>query len=235
MIGVYKITNLINGKSYIGQSINIENRWISHRRTYLKKDNPEFEKTLYRAFRKHGIDNFSFEVLVECEPQELENLEKFYIQESNSYHKGYNETIGGDIGSFDRKGEKHPNAKLSLEDVIDIRTRYQNRERKKEVFRDYENKIQKKGFHNVWTGQTWKHIMMEVYSLENVYFHSHNTGNQGSQSSSSILTEEDVVNIRTRRKEGETRSQIYPDYSTKLTFGSFSCVYYGSNWKHVKI
>ena len=62
MIGIYKIENLLNGKVYIGQSINIEHRIYRHKKNYLNQNRVEFTKPLYRAFRKYGIDNFSFEV-----------------------------------------------------------------------------------------------------------------------------------------------------------------------------
>lgn len=95
MIGVYKITNSINGKVYIGQSINIEERWRDHRADYLRSD-----VILYRAMRKYGLENFSFEVLEECSIEELDEKEIFYINEYNSYicspnSQGYNMTLGG--------------------------------------------------------------------------------------------------------------------------------------------
>lgn len=52
MIGIYKITNKINGKCYIGQSKNIEERWRHHRTSKLKYP-------LYLAFQKYGLENFS--------------------------------------------------------------------------------------------------------------------------------------------------------------------------------
>ena len=90
--GIYKITNLINGHSYIGQSICIEIRWKNHK-CYDKecKDYP-----LYRAFRKYGIENFSFEIIEECEPNLLNEKEIYWINFYNTYLNGYNQTSGGD-------------------------------------------------------------------------------------------------------------------------------------------
>lgn len=93
--GIYKITNLINGKSYIGQSINIKRRIKEHMRDYLK-----FDYAIYKAIRKYGIGNFSFDILCECKKDELDDLEIKYINEFRSYgrfsdSKGYNETLGG--------------------------------------------------------------------------------------------------------------------------------------------
>ena len=89
MIGIYKITNLINGKVYIGQSIHIEIRWKEHK--YSNDATP-----LHQAFNKYGIDNFKFEVVEECTIDELNELEIYYIQYFNSLvPNGYNQQYGG--------------------------------------------------------------------------------------------------------------------------------------------
>jgi len=128
MIGIYKITNLINGKSYIGLSTHIEDRWQYHKTCYNWER--EKNKLLYKAIIKYGIENFNFEVLEECLPEELSDKEKYYIEKYDTYKNGYNMTAGGE----DHHGEGHPKHKLSKEDVIDIRTRYDNLERRKEVY-----------------------------------------------------------------------------------------------------
>lgn len=87
MIGIYKITNIKNGKVYIGQSNNIERRWSEHKRPY-KRQNPT--NKLYQAFNLDGIENFNFEILEECALEELNNREKFYIQKFDSIKNGYN-------------------------------------------------------------------------------------------------------------------------------------------------
>lgn len=89
--GIYKITNKINGHAYIGQSTNITRRWADHRKRYKEHNN-----TLYKAFRKYGLENFSFEVLEECEPNMLNEREIYYITLYDTFNNGYNETTGGD-------------------------------------------------------------------------------------------------------------------------------------------
>ena len=64
--GIYKITNLINSKVYIGQSRNIEERWKEHIEKGNNQNSEEYNYPLYQAFRKYGIDNFKFEILEEC-------------------------------------------------------------------------------------------------------------------------------------------------------------------------
>lgn len=94
MIGIYKITNLINGKIYIGQSVDIKKRWRQHKRNSQIKGR-EYDKYLYRAFRKYGLENFSFEVIEECNEDLLDEKEQYYISYYDSYNNGYNMTQGG--------------------------------------------------------------------------------------------------------------------------------------------
>ena len=103
MIGIYKITNLVNGKVYIGQSTNIKRRWKDHKKDAFWRSGPDYDYPLYRAMRKYGLDNFSFEIIEECNKNELNEKEKFYIAQYNSYKNGYNQTEGGDSVSHNLK------------------------------------------------------------------------------------------------------------------------------------
>ncbi len=97
MIGIYKITNQINNKVYVGQSINIYKRWSEHKAQHIW-NNPNYHGynyPLYRAFRKYGLDNFIFEVIEECDNDELNAREIYWIQYYDSCNNGYNQTIGG--------------------------------------------------------------------------------------------------------------------------------------------
>lgn len=89
--GIYKIENLINHKVYIGQSIDIEKRWEEHK-FYRKKENTVLQK----AFCKYGISNFDFSIIEECQKEELNDKEKYWIKYYNSYENGYNMTYGGE-------------------------------------------------------------------------------------------------------------------------------------------
>lgn len=96
MIGIYKITNKINNKCYIGQSKNISKRWRSHKSNAYNPNEKSYNYPLYRAFRKYGLENFSFEILEECSIKDLNQKEKYYINKFNSFFNGYNLTLGGD-------------------------------------------------------------------------------------------------------------------------------------------
>lgn len=89
---IYKITNKLNGKIYIGQTTNPTRRFQEHR---AKGYSQEEEKILYKAFDKYGISNFSFEILEEVE--NYNEREKYWIKVFNSMApNGYNMTPGGD-------------------------------------------------------------------------------------------------------------------------------------------
>ena len=63
MIGIYKITNKLNNKSYIGQTIDIERRWRSHKTEPFNPNSDAYNTLFYRAIRKYGIDSFIFEII----------------------------------------------------------------------------------------------------------------------------------------------------------------------------
>lgn len=99
--GIYKITNIVNNKVYIGKSIQIERRWSEHK---SEINNLNKQNHLYRAMRKYGIDNFQFEIIEICSDNNniLSEREKYWINFYNSYETGYNETRGGE-GAFKYK------------------------------------------------------------------------------------------------------------------------------------
>lgn len=93
MAYIYKITNNINDKVYIGKTIrDIQERFSEHCRD-SKKDRYK-NRPLYRAMNKYGIENFSIELIEETDNPEEREI--YWIKKYNSYSNGYNATIGGD-------------------------------------------------------------------------------------------------------------------------------------------
>lgn len=86
--GIYCITNRINGKQYVGQSINIENRFKQHIESNTCSE-------IHNAIVEYGVANFKFEIIVECSEQELDEQEVKFIRLLDSYANGYNQTLGG--------------------------------------------------------------------------------------------------------------------------------------------
>lgn len=226
MIGIYKYTNKLNNKIYIGMSNDIQRRKHEHQTLANRGEN----MYIHRAIKKYGIENFQFEIIETFDIEDrclMGEREKYWIQFYDSYKNGYNETIGGDI--------QQGRAKLTQEDVIQIRKRYANHERCMIVYEDYKDRIGRTGFNKIWKGETWKNIMPEIYTEENKLYNKLHTGNVGSWNGRSKLTEQEVIDIRTRYKNGEPWQNIYPDYQDKMTYKSFQNLIYGYTWKHIKI
>ena len=109
MIGIYKITNKINGHAYIGQSTNIYRRWKRHQNYEIE----DAHYPLYKAFQKYGLENFNFEVIEECSVEQLNEKEIYWISFYDTFKNGYNQTAGG-------QGPRCMGNKLTIYDVEEI-------------------------------------------------------------------------------------------------------------------
>lgn len=101
--GIYKITSP-KGKVYIGQSVNINNRFLEYKRMRCKK-----QRKLYNSLLKYGYENHTFEIINQCSEKELNNLELYYEELFNSCGKnGLNiRKAGGSRG-------RHTNESIEL-------------------------------------------------------------------------------------------------------------------------
>ena len=113
---IYKITNLVNHKVYIGKTqLSIEERFKEHVRDSRRER--EEKRPLYDAMNKYGIENFVIELIEDnISDEDINNKEQFYIKQYNSYigfenSNGYNATLGGD-------GKKYKN--WNLQEIIDL-------------------------------------------------------------------------------------------------------------------
>lgn len=95
MAFIYKITNLLNGKIYIGQTrMTVKQRMYKH----YSRANQNDITGIDAAIKKYGKENFSVETLEECEEDKLDERERYYINLFSSYDNGYNLTLGGQDG-----------------------------------------------------------------------------------------------------------------------------------------
>ena len=95
MTGIYSIKNTINNKIYVGQSVNLESRFTDHKSAL--RNNRHFNKHLQDSWNKYGEESFEFNIIEECEDQNLDEREQFYIAKYDSMNPlfGYNRNSGG--------------------------------------------------------------------------------------------------------------------------------------------
>ena len=86
--GVYRIENLLDGKLYIGSSINVEARFRKHLATLNRGEHQNAH--LQRAFDRDGVDSFCLELVESCTADDLEAREQFYIDKYRVPELGYN-------------------------------------------------------------------------------------------------------------------------------------------------
>ena len=192
---VYKIINVINRKSYIGITNNIEDRFNFHRKRYNKLSKAEYiEKPLYKAFRKYGIENFKFLVLYdnlsleEAKIKEVELIKKF---KTLVHENGYNVTKGGDWRS--NSGENNNTTKLTEKEVLDIRSKIESGENIKVVYAQYANKITFSGFQGIYLGRNWKYLGCPKKNI---------------LPNGASVNKDTVLKIREMRDEGKNPHQI---------------------------
>lgn len=171
---IYKITNKINGKIYIGQSVNPKARWQKHI-SNSKKYHKNRTYYLQRSLGKYGKDNFLFEIIDQCNSFEESNSKEIYwiaYYDSTNPEIGMNLTKGGlshpisdeikkrlsnyNKGNVTVFGEMHPFSKLKDSDVILIRKLYSEGADAKDLAEKFG--IKKQVVHKIINYITWKHI-----------------------------------------------------------------------------
>lgn len=109
---IYKITNVLNGKCYIGQSVDPHKRFVSH---CSRANNDSDNSPIHSAIKKYGKENFKLEILEWTE--DYNRREKELIQEYNSLSpNGYNIALGGENPPV-YYGEKHHGSVINNEEV----------------------------------------------------------------------------------------------------------------------
>lgn len=117
MIGyIYKVTNTVNDKVYIGQTITtVTRRWRRHIRDSYNKNAADYDCKFHRAIRKYTAEKFIVEeeINVNADTKEelidlLNDLEIMYVKRYDSFRYGYNSTIGGSALSAQKTGALNP-------------------------------------------------------------------------------------------------------------------------------
>lgn len=244
MIGIYCFTNKINNKKYIGQSRDIENRIKNHHKIeYNNPSNGCYNTKFYQALRKYGFDNFTIEILEECPIEKLNEREIYWIEYYNSYKEGYNSTLGGtnlpdSIKSKETEekraktreknkslqAENHPRARLTNEEVYDLRLKYATGYSAKELWEQYKELYPKQEiFNNILTGRSYKSVKMPDESISNKKI-----GKTGKR----LFTHDQIIEIRKRYENGEKISSIAKTFGVCYT--SIERIVKYKSYKNVK-
>lgn len=198
IMGIYKI-NYPNGKIYIGLSRNIKRRMWEHNNINKAKTPCDF------AIAKYGKIT-EIELLERIDDEtKLEEREAYWIKYYNSNNKdiGYNLTDGGD-GSG-KSGEESGAATFTNAEVLDIRKRRFEGERKKDVYKDYENHPFS-SFERIWLGRGYPTIGTEYLipagTHSRAYYSSQ--ANSGLKNGRAKCTREQILEIRRLYEEEHT-------------------------------
>lgn len=218
--GIYKI-DFPNNKCYIGQSINIKRRMWEHNTPSSNKQACDL------AIKKYFGRVEKIVILEECLPEELDEKEKYWIKyfRANEKDFGYNLTEGGQEKRKTRRS-------FSDEEILWIRKRKKNGERKCEVYRDFSDR-KFSVFEKVWLGTTYPEIGQELFAEKKTRQEYSSIANRGENNAKAKLTEQDVRNIRNLYSQGKTKTQISQQYSF-VSYITISRVCDNITWKHVK-
>lgn len=225
MVGIYKITNEITGLSYIGQSRDIMKRFTEH----IHHRNCNNALIIDQFMGEFPIDNFTFQILEICDPKDLDWKEEYWIKKYNTEKYGYNDRDGGQHNF----GTSNPNAKLTSEDVYNIREMYNKHADPNEVYKNnYIGKISLTYFFNLWEGKSWPNVHMDVYTLENLQYYM--SLPKDSSKPQTHFTDEEIMNFR-ERYVNETAEEIYNSIGTDCKLNTFKGILQGESYKHLPI
>lgn len=228
--GIYKLT-YPNNKIYIGQSNDIKRRMYEHNNTNRLKSHKNSPCDL--AIKKYGKFE-EIEILDLCKTQEeLNQKEKYWINfyQSNKKEKGYNLTEGGDNSTL--SGEKSSGATFTNIEVLDIRKRRYFGERKKDVYKDYQN-YNFSTFEHIWLGRGYPGVGTEYLIPTGAKTRQEysSSANSGSNNIKAKLNENNVREIRKRYDQGESPISIQKDFSF-VNVNSIRRVCKRETWKNV--
>jgi group I intron endonuclease len=225
MIGIYKITSPTN-KIYIGQSINIYKRWNYHKKIYKNK-----KSKLYSSFLKHGVEKHDFKIIALCLAEDLNEVEKYYIDLYQTFNNknGLNLRDGG--GSKGKMSEetkvkisKSTKGKLGKKKTLEQKKAQSERQKGKIISKETKKKMSlvKKGKlkSNITKGK------MSFYSKNRSNTHLENL----SKSLTGLIkTKEHCLKISTSNKGKTPHNKGISKYNFNLNeilleLKKFSCI-----------
>lgn len=231
MMGIYKFECKDNEKVYIGQSICIEKRYKEHMNNHLNPNIQDYDTKFYRALRKHGFNNFTFEILASEEyysKEDLNQMEIDAIAYYNSYENGYNSNRGG--FKVTECGEEHPMAKLTNEQVLEIKYKLKTTTISQyQLAKEYN--VTQSLIAEINNGKRWASVgVQSLYPIRN-----QGIMRTGSKNAKAVLTDEQVMDIRKRCANGESRTSVFNDYSEICSRSTIDKVVSGRSYANLPI
>lgn len=251
--GIYKITNIVNGKVYVGSTVNLYHRRCHH--FGRLRSNDHANEHLQNAFNKYGEQSFHFAVIELCDRDNLLDREDFWINGLNAHHSksGYNilksahridsdaakhlldpvvraKAVATRIANGSHAGEKGSLAKLTNFQVNQIRKLYSLGHSSVQISKVFG--VDKSNILFIVNGKTWTSVPFDDVDVSDIEVPSRKT-NKGSEVWVAALSEDDVVQIHDRLRAGESNTKIANDFKI-----SRSAVYHikcGNTWKHLDL
>lgn len=240
--GIYAIVNISDKKIYIGKSVDLHKREITHLWRLRKRIHPN--PHLQHAFDLYGELNFRFIILERCEREALCDKEIYYIEKyhTNEMEKGYNLTGGGE-GALGRKNSKATIEKMSRNRrgiTVSAELKKQRSLIASRLWKDpaYIQKMRTRAKSKGPRGR--KHTDAEKKHISEMligrklpeeskkrlskYF-------SGEKSTSVKLSRKQVIEIRIRSLNGEVQREIAKDYP--VTYQTVNDIIRGRRWKSI--
>lgn len=226
MIGIYRIYNMITGQSYIGQSKDLMERFAQH--LYHRSCNSTSSE-IDKAIGYYGYWNFTFQILEFCSLKDLDWKEDWYIKYFGSNIYGYNINTGGQHGI----GQANANHKINDNDIFYIRECYKNRQDPNYIYNNYYlNRISRSQFFNIWEGNTWTYIHMDVYTDENKKYYKELVNSDKNYKEKTFYSDEEIMRFR-KRYVTESAEEIYNSEKISCKFNTFRGILSGQSYTHL--
>lgn len=214
--GIYQILNKVNGKSYIGSSINLA--WRKTKHFTELRNNKHHSIILQRAFLKYGEDNFEFKILVNCLPEYLIKLEQWFIDNINSEYN-VAKIAGSCLGV--KRSKESINKKIQTEQAnllprdLKIIEELKSGRQQKQIAKDFQLSAS------------------YITQLKNKYNIVTEVKRKGKNNGFSKLTEKQVKEIKYLLKDKIKQQEIADKYNVKLR--TIKAIKSGQNWSHITI
>lgn len=225
---IYRMVNVVNGKSYVGQTNNFRLRMNGHKSDAFNKKSHAYNYPLSNAIRKYGWDNFKNEIIEEISEEE----NQFYVDEREIYYIAYYKSLSSEYGYNILKGGQQGQTRekltyeqrLSLSNIFkpeetkDIQALLKQKEKNKRILDKYSPRLSRSLLQNINIGLNFRNDSWE-YPLHNYY----------EEPFSRRYTEEEMKQIKMDIKSGMKYTDIAKKWDT--TIGFISGINNGRIWR----